>query len=161
MISFDYYQIWKFEDLPDEEKESAIDGGCEPGKYYLGPPLGENEIASCPHCGKPNWDDLICEHLMFIADGANGGYHFELPMFVEFFWTYFAPKNHALLETLLIDIPEIRSDQMELPYAEGVIEAVTDLNTAETSHPYAGTSTTWAFGSDEFIKNMNDRKNSK
>ena len=85
---------------------------------------------------------------MFIEDDTNGGLFFEQPEFVEYFWKHIIPEDIEWSRELR-DIPENPNEHTKLPNG-GVMDLVPDLETYAVIHnPYAGSSTTWAFGSDD------------
>ncbi len=43
--------LWFFDELDDEEKQYALEQGCEPGKAYLGQAESACEAPQCPFCG--------------------------------------------------------------------------------------------------------------
>ena len=79
---YQYNEAWDFEDLTEEEKEYALECGCEPGvKYYGDPedqsedqPDDQNEGYVCPLCGEALEDQFGCDHMVFSYELVNFQY---------------------------------------------------------------------------------------
>ena len=73
-IKDNFLKAWELEDLAEEQKEKAIEVGCEPGKKYTGDVGAPEEIPFCPHCGSTILEKKRCKHFLFYYDRTNGEY---------------------------------------------------------------------------------------
>jgi hypothetical protein len=75
MELFNNFEPSGIEDLDEDDRASALDYGCEPGKKYVGDPDGCFEVPQCPFCGVVyNRNHTPCEHLVFDYDDTNSEY---------------------------------------------------------------------------------------
>jgi len=88
---FEGHEIWLFDDLNENDRKQAKEGGCLPGKAYVGAPFSGHEIPLCPYCDVPvwhprkDWEQSRCQHLVFAYD-INTGFSYLHPDFPKIFW---------------------------------------------------------------------------
>ena len=89
---FGMNDVWGFEDLSDEERASAEEQRCEPGKKYYGDPLSDHDVAQCPFCGTAIWPDRRCPHLVLRYLNGSGEYLYINEAFDRHFWQRIVPN---------------------------------------------------------------------
>lgn len=152
MELFNNFEPWGIEDLNEDDKNRALDYGCEPGKKYVGDPDGCWEVPQCPFCGVVyDCNHPICRHLVFHYELGSNEY-VELNKQLElYYW-----EKYKTLEHKAGDIHKEKDDVDEKspPTCLDFENMFPEIIIWETQDQFGAMGATCGFAPDEFLKKL-------